>query len=1400
MKLISALQFLQLNDVPKAWVDAMWDGEFTESISMDNIEEQLSVTTEQDLRDLHKCLQTLQDEQPSGKDSQDFWAVLGEHGVSVKCLVAVLSFFVLNGKTKGASVERRVCCLHAASIYMLILGIPGSIANKAFHEVLLDTCVDLMCHCWPQDSGKKRKKDNLKSSQTDGKRAKPPRKGTQEMEVDEDDDEEEEEQIHFSTQDLMKIRECVVILLESLLNLLQTFSLKDFRQSANNCIQVFTKLLYFEPVVGVLSFAEPQVLKKMTSVPEMSFYGLKLLCSSKHGNQELSLNRVFNKLLYVILMMNKGNTGKPTMLALNQATISTRDHAIHFVCHVVDEMKEVGQPLLFIVLQHICIQMVEKSEFRMRGAQAVGMFTSQMGCKDYATFVEWLLKYSRQSKMVCRLFSLDVVMTLLEQPERNLDDCQNPELACFLAHKFLIRNLLFPRRQDIAPTVRGHALACLAQCLELSSLNATRAVHDLFSATALESGCTEGFGTSSQHPQKTYRSLPFRTVEISSSDSLISDACGNLALLLQRVQDPNANVRKSALQALVGLLRHNVIPMSSENLTVLAERSRDPAVSVKKKALQCVGELISVKPNCREVQKAWLQAMLPAVMDSEDSVQEKALEAVEHVLLNQVKPYSSDRHMDPNQRLTWDLLGLLSEECQHLRRYFCRVFTIWSKRNEFTQTFLTNLISHTEADHSAAAWLLLSCITPWTNKMPCSKIIDAWDNMFSSKNMSAPSCTRIISVLGDLSSHLNDDSKERIVDDLMTLLKTFTISLEMISAALQTLYQLGSSEDVKQTQAFLEHHCGELLVACESYLASIFLCDSGTNDLNEELMVKHLHTLGVASLHCPARVNKRLVLLVESVLTTRSENLAACPDELPVSQPLSQFRVNSLSTKIRAHGVITLGKLCLQHQDLAQKYLPVFARELEVGTEGAVRNNVVVVMCDLCVRYTNVVDLYIPNISACLRDDEAVVREQTVTMLTNLLQEEFVKWKGSLFFRFMVALVDPVPAIASLCEFCLLHLLLKKSPEMFSQHFIECIFHFNSYSKHKSYNKFAQSEREKVRFSLKGPQNREKRFRIYRFLLEHMTDAQRFNITNKISQNVLACYVDNDLDLDADGAEILSETFNILSLKEMKLQAIRAPAGAAAGDELEEENMAKAVLQAAQKKAISHVQKKAFIANTVPLIISLKTLLEQKRSSVLRDLMSYLQVTMQDYRSEVKEFFAGDDQLAAEVEFAIKKAEEEEEMEERMDNCSVAEDERTPAAQVSVSAPPVSTKCQQPFTFATPQPPRPEPQSARVIHSDRRASGHSKLKGLSTKSIHLEKTVMLKGVVKDRAISTPRGVNIDLTFEEGFSAIFSDQATVSGAEQDPSVLHMQSHDQQSSGPRQWNVQSPLRRKTKPKDR
>ncbi|XP_030581686.1 condensin-2 complex subunit D3 isoform X2 [Archocentrus centrarchus] len=1378
-----------------AWVDTVWDLEFTERKPLDDaIEEELTASDEKSFRALYQCLLAHADDHQSvGSDgaSQSIWVVLGESGTSVKSLVAVLSSFILAAKSKGANVHQRVNSLSAASLYLLLLRIPGSIGNKVFHEVLLDTCLDLTSHCWPQDSGKKRKKDILKSSQSEGKRSKPQRKDTAEMEVDEE--EEEEEELHFSGRDLMRIRDAVALLVQSLLRLIQIFPLKDRPQSMIHCVQVLSKLLYFEPTIGGLIFAAEQDITKLRSIPEMAFHGLQLLCLPKHGDQKESLRRVFHQLLYVILMMKKGNRGKPSLLVPSQTILTTRNQAVQFVCHLVDELKELALPFLQILLQHICFQMVEKSEFRSHGAQAVGMLTSQMASTDYAYFIKWLSNFSRHSKMVHRLFSVDVVMVLLEQPERRPEECQDPDLVCFLTHKFLIQNLLFARRMDESPTVQGHALNCLAQCLELPSLNATKAIHNLFSAsgtqTVLEGEITEGT-LSTQHTQKTYPTLPFRTVELSSTDSSGCYTRENVALLLRHVKDSKTNVRKAALQAMVGLLKHDVIPMTWENLETLSERCRDPAVSVKKKALQCVGELLSAKPECSVVQKAWLQGVVPAVVDPENSVQDKALEALDLVLLNQIKPYSVNCHLDASQRLTWNLLSLLCHECQNLSRYFSRAFTIWSKQKKFTPVFITSLISHTEADHAAGAWLLLSKVAASSPKLPCGKILDAWDTMISSKDVNVTTCCHILCVMGDIARHLNEETKDRVVGDLMSWLKTFTLPLEMISSAVETLYQLGCSEDMKQTQAFLNQHCGELVLMCESYLASIILTENRAQDLDEELMVKHLHTLGVASLQCPAKVSKRTVLLVESVLTTHSDKLAECQKELPGSLPLSQFKANSLPTRVRAHGVITLGKLSLLHEELVQKYLPVFARELELGTEVSVRNNIIVIMCDLCVRYTNIVDHYIPNISACLRDSEPVIRQQTLIMLTNLLQEEFVKWKGSLFFRFMVALVDPVPAIASLTEYCLLHLLLKKNPEMFSQHFIECIFHFNSYSKHKSYNKFPQSEREKVQFSLKGEQHREKRFRIYRFLLEHFTDAQRFNITNKINQTILACFADEELPLDADGSGILSETFSILSLKEMKLHAISSSAGVAAGEEAEEENMAamaKAVLQAAQKKVVSQVQKKTFIENTVPLIISLKNLLEQKHSPVLGNLMSYLQVTMQDYRNEVKEFFSGDEQLASEIEFVLKTAEKEREMLEQMNTCSLAGDAKTPKAQGSVQGSPVRSRPLLPFNFATPQPPRLNFQAARLSLTDR-VHRSRREEDVQSKSITLEGTVMVKGAVKDRAISTPKGFNINLTFDEGVSAILSDQGT-SG---ESSVLHVRSSEQQAPGPRLWNVQSPLR--------
>ena len=72
--------------------------------------------------------------------------------------------------------------------------------------------------------------------------------------------------------------------------------------------------------------------------------------------------------------------------------------------------------------------------------------------------------------------------------------------------------------------------------------------------------------------------------------------------------------------------------------------------------------------------------------------------------------------------------------------------------------------------------------------------------------------------------------------------------------------------------------------------------------------------------------------------------------------------------------LIPSGKLCLQDEDLTKKSIPQMARELEYSQAPAIRNNIVVVLSDLAVRYSIKVDPYIPDMAACLKDESLLVR------------------------------------------------------------------------------------------------------------------------------------------------------------------------------------------------------------------------------------------------------------------------------------------------------------------------------------------------------------------------------------------------------------------------------------------
>ena len=229
--------------------------------------------------------------------------------------------------------------------------------------------------------------------------------------------------------------------------------------------------------------------------------------------------------------------------------------------------------------------------------------------------------------------------------------------------------------------------------------------------------------------------------------------------------------------------------------------------------------------------------------------------------------------------------------------------------------------------------------------------------------------------------------------------------------------------------------------------------------------------------------------------------------------------------------------------------------------------------------------------------------------------------------------------------------LLKRKPKVMFSYFIESIFHFNAYEGHDTYNKMPVSDKEKELFSLKGKDNQETRMTLYKFMLDHMNDENRFQITYNICKDILNGVVEGGVKLSNPSAlELLQDALACLASDEIKLASLKAKQDDGndfdANTETNLEQQGRELVEAAlKKKIISTVVKKNTMENIIPIIIALKHKLEKMKSPLLDDLMNCLRELMKDYKNEVKEILAADKQLATEIQYDLKKWEQE--MEER---------------------------------------------------------------------------------------------------------------------------------------------------------
>lgn len=350
--------------------------------------------------------------------------------------------------------------------------------------------------------------------------------------------------------------------------------------------------------------------------------------------------------------------------------------------------------------------------------------------------------------------------------------------------------------------------------------------------------------------------------------------------------------------------------------------------------------------------------------------------------------------------------------------------------------------------------------------------------------------------------------------------------------------------------------------------------------------------------------------------------------------PTKHVRVSSL---VRAHAFAALGKMCLIDEGLAKKSVPLFIREIEKSNDEAVRNNVVVVMCDLCVKYTSVVDRYIAKISESMCDKSPLVRRNALSLLTQVIAEDFVKWKPLILFRFLYMLTDTCDIVAKYAEYALCVVLPRKNSTLLFSHTIEAIFVLNRYSSHPSHNNYLQSDRELSLFNCGGSSSDQiaKRFQIYKFLLHQFSSEQLLELHVKLHTDVLGMFADESIPVHAD---VLTDVLNMLSWPQFKLRSLTTSAPNHQND-MEEEDPEEISTKVGtiQGKLLGSFLKKHVSDNVIPIIVELKRTLEKKRSPLLRQVMLYLQLIMSEYKNECSDFLFQDKQTAKEIEFDLKR-------------------------------------------------------------------------------------------------------------------------------------------------------------------
>jgi condensin-2 complex subunit D3 len=919
-----------------------------------------------------------------------------------------------------------------------------------------------------------------------------------------------------------------------------------------------------------------------------------------------------------------------TPSAPSAATLRARARVLGFARAAIASAPVDSLESAVTLLQHVCARAPDRTEYRALAAGAAAELATALLARDEATAQRWhafAQRLSRHTRPTCRATSVELAAAMIRCQLGAQALVDAAALQASAAHAFL--HVLVQRAADKHPTVRQRALHCLGGLLESG-------------ADAL--------------PHAAQRDAVRRALLELRDDAAPGDSGSVLELLKRRLFDTRIAVRRSALQLAAQLFGAEQragdaarrAPLTVGFVDCLLACVDDESMLVRKAAAAAVSSLLVMHGDAPEVRTAWCAGVLPLVADNEPSVAQVSTESFASMLLARV--CASHSAADPADAV-WPLVTqAVTSQLPFVERALAQLAA--NSRLDVPALFaaLRWRVTLPQADDAALvlpAWQLLASLVPFASKksLAVDFVVAQWRAVQADVVAQADLACAVLGALGPLASRLSKADAAALGEQLLATALALPPAAGLARATIVSLARLGA-----ELQAAPRAWLAQLLQRADAALA-FELEEKSAGAADAETLVGALAVLGEAAQRCESASH-----MPERALTMMT--VLASRDALP-AKVAARFPRGRVPSRVRAHAIVSLGKLCLLDAALARRLLGTFVKELQLPADAGeiwraerhsdaapgaddddvVRNNALVVLCDLCAKHTHLIDTQLPLLANLVADSNALIRRQLLQLLSDLLRENYIKWRPVLVMRVALCLADECESVRALAVTLLEDFATQQSDHV-ANVFVELLFHACGCYAHSRFNtEFNSSERERHVFHLGD--NVAARLCVYKAFLAMMSDEAKFAVQADIVQNVLTAFLrgeDNQLRLDRDDDDssraVLADALAVLAMPEAQLSAAALATddkkAAADGDD-----PAAAAVAAAHGKLLKRVVEKSITEHTVPVCVALKATLEQERSPLLSNLMHFLVQVLEMHESAVEDALASNRRLARELRFDL---------------------------------------------------------------------------------------------------------------------------------------------------------------------